>query len=133
MRQSGETGRSTSATGACAERLGERFLGARGLRVVARNFRTRAGEIDLVMLDGRQLVAVEIRYRARAGLVDPAATVTAAKRRRLLRAMAGFLQQRPHFRDHALRFDVLALSGPFDALRCDWIRGAFTADDVART
>jgi putative endonuclease len=122
---------STAETGAHAERLAEHFLETRGLRVVARNFRTRAGELDLVMLEGQQLVVVEIRYRARAALIDPAVTVTVTKRRRLLFAAARFLQQRPHFRDHSLRFDVMALSGPLDAVRCDWIRGAFTADDVA--
>ena len=123
---------STTRTGARAEQVGQGFLEKRGLRVVARNFRCRAGELDLVMLDGRQLVVVEVRYRTRAGLVDPAVTVTATKRLRLLRAAARFLQERPVFRDHAVRFDVLALTGPLHAARCDWIRGAFTADDVAR-
>lgn len=123
---------STTETGSRAERVGQRFLESRGLRVVARNFRCRTGELDLVMLDGQKLVMVEVRYRARAALVDPAVTVTATKRLRLLRAAARFLQARPAFRDHAMRFDVLALSGPLDAARCDWIRGAFTTDDVAR-
>ena len=130
MKRTGETGPSTAATGARAEQVGQRFLEARGLRVLAKNFRCRAGELDLVMVDGPQLVVVEVRYRARPGFIDPAATVTATKRRRLVHAAARFLQHRPAFRDHAMRFDVLALSGPLEAARCDWIRGAFSADDV---
>jgi putative endonuclease len=121
----------TLQTGARAERAALRFLEAQGLRLVTCNFRCRMGELDLVMLDGRQLVVVEVRYRARPGLVDPAVTVTATKRQRLLRAASRFLQFRPDFSDHALRFDVLALSGPLEDVRCDWIRSAFTTDDVA--
>lgn len=131
MRRATGTGRSAVETGARAEQAGLRFLEAQGLRLVTCNFRCRMGELDLVMLDGLQLVMVEVRYRARAGQIDPAVTVTATKRRRLLRTASRFLQHRPDFRDHAMRFDVLALSGPLAEARCDWIRGAFTADDVA--
>ena len=62
--------------------------------------------------------------------VEPAATITAAKRRHLLQATARFLQARPAFADHALRFDVLALSGEPSAPACDWIRRAFDASDA---
>jgi putative endonuclease len=119
-------------TGQLAESAARRFLEAHGLRIVAQNWRWRGGEIDLVALDGTTLAIVEVRYRERPGLVDPAATVTAAKRRRLLNATARFLQERPAFRDHALRFDVMALTGRLDGPRCDWIRGAFDAGDAPR-
>lgn len=120
----------TAAIGARAEAAASRYLEGWGLRPVTRNFRCRAGELDLVMLDGRELVLVEVRYRARSGLVHPGATVTAAKRRRLLRAASWFLATRPEYRDHAVRFDVLALSGPVDTPRCEWFRNAFTTDDA---
>ena len=123
---------STVETGDRAEGIGLRFLEARGLRLVTRNFRTRAGELDLVMMDGRELVVVEVRYRRSPDPVDPAATVTIAKRRRLVNAASRFLVQHARLRDHVVRFDVLALSGPLEAVHCDWIRGAFTADDVPR-
>jgi putative endonuclease len=116
-------------TGAQAEAAALRWLEARGLRVVALNYRCRAGELDIVALDGPTLAIVEVRYRERAGLVDPAVTVTAAKRRRLLVAAARFLQDHPALREHAVRFDVMALTGPLAAPRCDWIRGAFDASD----
>ena len=121
---------STTSTGATAEEAAGRYLVAHGLIPVVRNFRCRAGELDHVMLDGDVLVVVEVRYRLRADPVDPAVTVTARKRRRLLQAASRFLQSQPRFRDHAMRFDVLALSGPLGAPRCDWIRGAFTTDDA---
>jgi hypothetical protein len=44
--------------------LAARFLEARGLRVLQRNYRCRSGEIDIVALDGRTLVFAEVRYRS---------------------------------------------------------------------
>ncbi|MBW7930149.1 MAG: YraN family protein [Gammaproteobacteria bacterium] len=122
---------STSATGARAEDAALRFLVARGLRLVARNFRCGGGEIDLVMLEGQTLVVVEVRYRCNQRLVDPALTVTAAKRRRLLHAAASFLQRHPAHAARALRFDVMALSGGPDAPACRWIRRAFDGNDTS--
>lgn len=116
-------------TGAEAEAAARRWLESRGLRVLAQNYRCRAGELDIVALDGSTLAIVEVRYRERPGSIDPAVTVTAAKRRRLLVAAARFLQDHPAFRDHAMRFDVMSLTGALAAPRCDWIRGAFDASD----
>lgn len=121
---------STTATGARAEDAALRFLAARGLRLVARNFRCSGGEIDLVMLEERTLVVVEVRYRRSESLVDPALTVTAAKRRRLLHAAASFLQRHPAHATRALRFDVMALSGAPEAPACRWIRRAFDSNDI---
>ncbi len=121
---------STVRTGARAEDVALRFLESRGLRPIERNFRCRAGELDLVMLEKEELVIVEVRYRATDDPVDPVFTVSARKRRRVLRAAARFLQLRQEFADHPLRFDVLAMTGPLDRPRCEWIRCAFTADDT---
>ncbi len=120
----------TIATGARAEAMAEHFLDTRGLSTVARNFRCRAGEIDLVMLDGVELVFVEVRYRARVTPVSPALSVSPTKQRRLLRAASVFLQARREFARHAVRFDVLAMTGSLERPDCEWIRCAFTADDA---
>lgn len=120
----------TSRVGAAAEAAGCRFLEARGLRLVERNFRCRSGEIDLVMRDGPDLVMVEVRYRARTDPVHPAQTITPAKRRRLLRAAAFYLQRLRWDGDRGVRFDVLSISGPLTSPSCEWIRSAFTADDA---
>jgi putative endonuclease len=65
-------GRDKRALGNDAERTAEQFLNRKGLAPLARNFRCRHGEIDLVALDDDELVFVEVRYRgpgsfARAG------------------------------------------------------------------
>ena len=94
--------------GARAERQAEEFLKERGLRILARNFRTRFGEIDLVAQDGDTVVFVEVRSRSSAAFGTPQETVTAAKRRRIIRTAMAYAQSR--CLDASLRFDVVALS-----------------------
>lgn len=108
-----------------AETLAERYLVAKGLRTVSRNFRCRTGELDLVMEDGPQLVIVEIRYRLRTALVAPAESITSSKRRRLARATQYFLQCHTRYAEHPLRFDVVAVSGSFENPQLLWLPAAF--------
>jgi putative endonuclease len=98
-----------------------------GLTLVERNWRTRFGEIDLVMREGDTLVFVEVRYRRHARFGGAAASVGAAKRARLMRATRGFLQAHPRLAGLPCRFDVVAFDGEADAPACDWRRGAFEA------
>lgn len=107
--------------GDAAEDRALAYLQDRGLSLVARNFRCRAGELDLVMRDGAALVFVEVRQRADARHGGAADSVTPAKQARLLRAAQMFLQ-----RERSLppcRFDVVAIDGD----RLDWIRDAIQA------
>jgi putative endonuclease len=100
------------------------YLEKAGLRLLMRNFRCRAGEIDLVMLDGPTLVLVEVRYRASDEYGGAAASVTWRKQRRLVRAAEYLLLAHQELRRHAARFDVVAISAP--ERRIDWIKSAFT-------
>ena len=65
------------------------FLVARGLTIVARNFRIRRGEIDLIARDGDTLVFVEVRLRRNQNFGGAGASITAAKCARLDRGGAG--------------------------------------------
>lgn len=98
------------------------WLSARGLRLVARNVRTRFGEIDLVMEDGGTLVFVEVRYRSRDDFGGAAASVTRAKRTRIERSIRAYLASVPGVGRRDLRADVVAVSG---SGRIEWIRNAF--------
>ena len=91
-----------------AERRAEEFLRGRGLSILARNFRTRFGEIDLVAQDGETVVFVEVRSRSRDDFGTAGESVTAAKRRRIIRAALAYAQSRAP--DAPLRFDVVAIS-----------------------
>lgn len=116
------------ALGAAAEQAAARFLEARSLRILLRNYRCRAGELDLVALgpDGT-LVIVEVRLRASRRYGGGAASVDFRKQRRLLRASRHLLATHPRFGRCALRFDVIDLWRDDTGYRIDWIRHAFDA------
>lgn len=112
-----------SLLGQSAEARAEAFLKTRGLTLVARNWRCRFGEIDLVMQDDSTLVFIEVRLRSRSDFGGAAASVTPAKQRKLLAAARQYLATLKTL--PPCRFDVVALSG--DAAP-EWIRNAF--DDM---
>lgn len=109
-------------SGVDAEQLASRFLQQRGLQLVAQNFRTRYGEIDLIMNDGNELVFVEVRLRRNAFFGGGADSVTHSKRSRIVAAAKQYLQS--YARVPACRFDVVALDA-LDTQNIDWIRNAF--------
>lgn len=109
-----------------AEELVFRHLRSRGLRPVARNFRTRRGEIDLIMLDGDCLAFIEVRYRTSRSFVDALQTVDARKQAKLANAAAMFLSMHGRFRHNTCRFDVVGIDrDDGDRLTFDWQRDAF--------
>jgi putative endonuclease len=112
-----------------AEAIACRWLIARGLKHVASNFRSRFGELDLIMRDGSCLVIVEVRYRNTSNYGGAIASITGKKRLRIARATEYFLRQQPRLRHMELRFDVLALSGAMRAPTIDWRKHAFSFDD----
>src|SRR5690625_6283061 len=85
----------TTRRGREAERHAERWLKARGLQVLARNYRCRFGELDLVIRQGDTLVFVEVRLRRYERFVGARASVTRAKQRRLLAAAHHYLMFHP--------------------------------------
>jgi putative endonuclease len=114
--------------GTASERLAAEYLHGRGLVVLARNVRCRAGELDLVCLDGRVLAIVEVRQRAKRDFGGALASVTWRKQRKIIRAAQFFLLRQAEWRRHVMRFDVLAVEGvPDGAHRIVWIKDAFRA------
>ena len=112
--------------GAAAEELAAQYLQVRGLKILARNMRCKAGELDLVCLDGEVLAIVEVRQRGSAEFGGALSSVTCTKQRKILRAAQFFLRREKQWRNLALRFDVLAIEGlPDGAHRIDWVKDAF--------
>jgi putative endonuclease len=105
--------------GGDAEERAASYLASRGLQIVARNYRTRLGEIDLVARDGDVLVFVEVRMRSDGGFGGALESVTPRKQRRIA-AAAGLYLARIR-RPPPCRFDVLAV----DAGEIRWLKGAF--------
>jgi len=97
--------------GAKGERLAEQFLKKRGLKTLARRFRTPVGEIDLVMREGETIVFVEVKTQRDRAFTDPEARVTLPKQRKLLKAVKWFLTQK-RWTDKPCRFDVIGIIIP---------------------
>lgn len=121
-----QAGSPSQCRGRLAEDEALRFLRAAGHELIQRNFHCRLGEIDLITLSRHQvLVFTEVRWRCRDHYGGAAASITAAKVRRLLATAAIFLSRHPVNRIHPMRFDVIAFSGQPPDWQLNWIKGAF--------
>ena len=95
--------------GRLGERLALEHYERLGFHLLDRNHRTAAGEIDLVVCDGRTTVFAEVKTRGAGGL-DPLLAITALKRRRMRRLAAAWLLSHPaRPRTPALRIDAVAV------------------------
>lgn len=117
----------TKRIGDAGEDLAARHLEGLGWRVLARNWRGRSGELDLVAEDGATVVFVEVKARASRSHGLPEEAVDARKRARLARAALEFLRARG-LGDRPARFDVAAVEGTSVRL----IRAAFEAPGWTR-
>ena len=119
---------SPKKTGADAERIAESFLIRRGLALVARNYRCRYGEIDLIMRHAETLVFVEVKLRkTKSGKVDfggALASITPSKQVKLIATaqhyLAGMKQLPP------CRFDAVLLNS-LNVDDVEWLTNAFEA------
>jgi putative endonuclease len=112
--------------GRFGEQLAETLLVKRGARVLARNYRSDPGEIDLVVEHEQDLVAVEVKTRTDLDLEQPEEAVTWAKLRRMRRCLEVFAAEHDLWERH-WRLDVVAVLLDLDGtvLRCEHIRDAY--------
>lgn len=111
--------------GSDAEVRAASVLEQAGFTILVRNYRCRAGELDIVARRARMLVIAEVRLRTGAAFGGAAASITAAKRARIVRATRYLLCCQPSLAALDVRFDALlmgAADGPIE-----WIEGAFEA------
>jgi putative endonuclease len=114
--------RLAAARGTDAEDLALAFLQKQGLQVVARNWRAKGGELDLVMLHGAVLVFVEVRARGSAHFGGALGSITATKRQRIVHAAQQYLGAHPQHAEREVRFDVVCLDG---SAAPEWLAAAF--------
>lgn len=91
------------------ERVARAHLEAKGLRIIDRKFRVREAEVDLVALDGEQIVFVEVRTRRGAYPGMAALSVTAAKARKLRFAVSRYVELHADAAERPQRIDVVAI------------------------
>ena len=119
------------AIGRNAENRVAAYLRRRGLKLIARNFGCKFGEIDLIMLHGEVVVFVEVRRRTSTAFMTPAASIDPRKQRRLALTAALFLKGQPQYARLPARFDVVAITGANYRTTFEWIPNAFAVDDCA--
>ena len=112
-----------------AEKQACQYLQANGLSLLETNFRSRCGEIDLIMQQGNTLVFVEVRYRKHSLYGGALESITTAKQNKIRRTAEIFLQLHPQYTD--CRFDVIAAcpckasQSSQHAFHFEWIQNAF--------
>lgn len=111
------------SSGSAAEGMALKFLEAKGLFLVERNFRCRVGEIDLIMEDGETLVFVEVRLRTNPAFVSAGESVSHRKQARIVAAANQYLAGK---REMPCRFDCVLLD-KLDPDGMEWIQNAFGA------
>lgn len=107
--------RTKDAVGQHGEDLAVAHLEAYGWEILARNWRSARGELDIIACEGRTVVVVEVKTRTGIGFGHPAQAITAIKLARLRRLTAEWLSEQEQWA-HDVRIDVLAIvlskSGP---------------------
>jgi len=78
-----------------------------GMSVIARNFRSRRGEIDIIALDGEILVFVEVKACSQFGLESLAYSISQKKQSRIIETAKYFLSINRQYYGRAIRFDVV--------------------------
>ena len=107
------------------EQRAEHFLLQNGLQLIACNFSTSSGEIDLIMRDGKHVAFIEVRYRRSDRFGGAIHSITVAKQRKLKRCAALFISGQRAWSRYPCRFDVIAYDAPSGDEEPLWVRAAF--------
>lgn len=99
-----------SRLGGKGEVLAAEFLKKRGYTIVAYNYKTRVGEIDIIAKDGETIVFVEVKTRSDTLFAAPYESINALKIQKIKNAASLFLQKQK--REFPARFDVISITLP---------------------
>jgi putative endonuclease len=113
--------------GTAGEQAAERFLRKKRYVIVARNYRCKAGEVDIVALDHGTVVFVEVKTRRQPGFGDPIEAVDTRKQRQVVRAARHFIAEH-RLHDRNARFDVVGVWWEGEHVRCELVENAFEAN-----
>lgn len=102
------------------------YLLEQKLNLIERNFRSKSGEIDLIMQEHEFLVFVEVKYRKSSAFGEPFEMVSPSKQQKICKTAQIYLQK------HGLneyntfcRFDVVSIKGPAASTEITWLKNAF--------
>lgn len=115
----------TYLSGAYWEQRARQLIVSRGATVIARNYTSRFGKIDLIVLDRDRLVFIEVRYRSRSNFGSALASVSPVKQQKVLMTAQMFLASHENYYNRYCRFDIIAFDGPRGSVSAQWLKGAF--------
>lgn len=111
--------------GAKAEEIAATFLQQKGLILIEKNFRSKFGEIDLIMREAETLVFVEVRLRSSQKFGGAAASISTSKQQKLHNTAEYYLQQHgATYANYGCRFDAILMQTA-DINAVEWIKNAF--------
>ena len=112
--------------GRMAEDLALRYLQKHDLTLLERNFRSRFGEIDLIMREKNTIIFIEVRSRSNNTFLHPAETVDHTKRNKIRKTSQVFMKKTSAWNLFNWRFDVITLTGRRKhEMKIEWIKAAF--------
>ena len=112
------------------EDLAAGFLKKRGYRILATNFRSRAGEIDIIARDGAVICFVEVKTRTSDDYGEALEAVPKTKRRKIARVALSYLNKRK-LTDVETRFDIVAIHREQSRDNIELVQNAFGLDQIA--
>jgi putative endonuclease len=114
--------------GLAYEKTAMLYLQRQGLEILDNNFRSKLGEIDLIMKDKNTIVFIEVRFRAINNYGDGAETITKSKQLKIIKTAKSFLSQKKLW-NNPCRFDVVSINKHPNNTKVDinWIPAAFSA------
>lgn len=111
--------------GAKAEQIAATFLQQKGLILIEKNFRSKYGEIDLIMREAKILVFIEVRLRSNQRFGGAAASIGQSKQQKLSNTAEYYLQQHSQaYAHYGCRFDAILMQTA-DINAVEWIKNAF--------
>ena len=112
--------------GRMAEDMALRYLQKHDLTLLTRNFRSRFGEIDLIMQEKNTIIFIEVRARKNNAFLHPAETIDRTKRNKIRKTSQVFMQKTSAWNHFNWRFDVITLvGGNARGMKIEWIKAAF--------
>ncbi|MCL2558016.1 MAG: YraN family protein [Treponema sp.] len=90
--------------------MAARALRDAGMSVIARNYRWRQGEIDIIALDGETVVFAEVKTWSKLGIENLGISLNERKRRKIIETAKYFLQEHRQYENKAIRFDVVFIA-----------------------
>lgn len=102
--------------GSRGEDAAAKYLKRHGYRILARHLDSPLGELDIIAVDGRTIVFVEVKTRSSSAAGSPADAIDPRKQQRMTQAALAYLKRNGLLK-YSARFDVLAITWPADARR----------------